>query len=293
MEENKELMVKEEVKNEAPKSKFNYTIFFIILGVVTLACVIIGASIHSARVMTACVPNIVNRNIIVSGGTEVDQVFEIDNADVIEMDIAIGNVKIKAGDDYAVSYEGGEAFAPVVEEKGGKLIIAQKNNITLFPALSGLQNEEIVLTIPSDKVIESLKVECDLGNLHINEVTATDMRVVCNLGNVEIDGLTVNGKLAVDADCGNVQANDVHIKELKAECDAGNIILTNSTFVEGNIDADLGNVELYGSFEEIKGSCSLGNITIVNDNKSCEYDVSTDLGNCKINDKDYPKGYKN
>lgn len=288
MEDNKELMVKEEKKNESAKSGFSLPIFFTILGVVTVICVVVGVSINFARFCASCVPN-----IVVGGGTAIDQTFEVEDADIIDMKIEIGNVEIKTGDKYEVSFIGGEAFAPVVEEKSGRLTISQKKNITLFPALEGLQREQIVLTIPSSKVIESFDIECDLGNLHINNVTAEDMKIECNLGNVEIDKLKVARKLSIAADCGNVQVGNAQIGELKAECDAGNITFADSTFVEGDIDADLGNVELYGSFGEIKGSCSLGNITVENDNESCEYDVATDLGNCKINGKDYPNGYKN
>lgn len=89
----------------------------------------------------------------------VNQDYSLSKFTKVDIDIPTGDVVLKAGNKYHVSYSGLEKNVPKVEVKDSKLKISFKNQITHIRLFNFKQlNSKIVIEMPKEQ-LESLNVD--------------------------------------------------------------------------------------------------------------------------------------
>ena len=244
-------------------------LYLTILGIVTIAAIIIGCSIHMGGFFGF------NPFSIFKPANTKKTEFQDSYTGIhsIDIDAKVLNVEIIRGDECAVSYEGNEDLKPIVKADNGILKIEQKSKINV--AKNANYKSRMVITIPSDTKIKDASFEMDMGNLNMEDLEALSIDIDLNMGNVTGNNIVAES-VDIDANMGNVEINNIEFKKLTADCDMGNVILKSSRDLDDykiKAESDMGNVELDG--ERVKG-------TYVSDGDEGEVELKAGMGNISL-----------
>lgn len=208
-------------------------IYLTIIWIVTIICILIG----------------VNRFIIGNGygGKSIKKVVALDEVSKIDIDLPIGDLNIKEGNEFKLEIEASKKLMPDWKIEGDTLRIKGSSKGVSFFSF-GNQVQKVTLTIPRDHVIERADLSLDMGNIEIEDV----------------------------------ELNDVYI-----EADMGNVVARKIEASFYSVEADMGNVEISGDVFNIEADCDMGNIDIDVDNlNKCIISAEADLGNVTVNGED-------
>lgn len=165
----------------------------------------------------------------------------------ITIDSQIGDIKVKRGDKFHVSYGTGSKLTTSVESDESTIKITQtkiKNNLR-FGDIKG--TADIILTVPADAKIENLDIDNALGDIDVQDITFEDCTVDENLGDVKFDNCTFTN-LDVSNDLGDI------------------VIASCGDFKDYDIDADvsLGSISFFGANHDDSYECdgTKGSLTL-------------------------------
>ena len=251
--------------------------FMPILGFITIICIVIGTYIHVGGVFKggfkwSDLPVIHLGASNGKGDTSFSESYK--NVDKLVIDMSVGNVTLKNGDDLTVNYEGNEDLKPEVSYKDNKLEIKQKKNINIKGINLGKHKSELTITIPSTVELSKVDAELDMGDLKISGFSCKELDAELNMGDLEIKEVQAT-KIETDSDMGNIEIQDSAFDKLSADCNMGNITigLTEDVNTFGiHANCDMGNVSIAGKDE--------GRSFSSNGNKTIKLDV--DMGNIEI-----------
>lgn len=156
--------------------------------------------------------------------------------------------------------------------------------------------EELVISVTDDAILDSLKLELDSDNIHLNDasiVTIKEVDLSIDSGNLTLNNFA-SDRLNVDIDSGNFTGDNV-TAEITASAGSGNIRIENMTGAS-NLSVDSGNIKVYKlDNADADISADSGNVFVqVPSTFSGFYDVQADSGNIHTPDskretKDYIK----
>ena len=252
-------------------------LYLTILISVTIVCVIFGTLYHAARfaLFTGRSLKGIDSIIGVDEGDIMTQSYDISGSIAsVDLDMAMGDVAIRTGDDFSVTWTGTEKSAPSVSLDGTELTVKQKGNYDLKDAFGS--KKELVITIPSGTAFMDLDVKLDMGNLTLSSISATKAEIKLSKGNIKFDGASI-GDLETKADMGNIEIRDMRAGSVSIEANMGNIEAQGiDDFSKLSIKADLGNVEL----------------DLTQKTEEFTFDLDDDLGNVKLNGEKVSSKYK-
>lgn len=181
---------------------------------------------------------------------------DVSNEVSITIDSQIGDIEVKRGDKYHVSYGTGSRLTTSVESDDSTIKIMQtkmKKNLR-FGDIKG--TADITLTVPADAKVVKLDIDNALGDIDVQDIAFEDGVVDENLGDVKFDNCTFTN-LDVSNDLGDI------------------VISSCGDFKDYDIDADvsLGSISFFGTKHDDSYECdgtkgsltlddSLGDITI-------------------------------
>ncbi|MCR4590029.1 MAG: DUF4097 domain-containing protein [Lachnospiraceae bacterium] len=260
-----------------------------ILTAVTIICILAGLYIHIFR---HTIPMVFGFG---KGGTEISETVECGEFSRINMELDAFNTEIVRGDGYRVSYSCSELIKPEVKVNGNELSISQKMQKNVFygvnPGISGKGNQ-MTITVPEGVSIDYITADTDFGNVNINGVDMTEADLDTDAGNIFLSGTNAKA-VDVNTDAGNVTISQSGADSLRLKTDAGNIIIDDSDVKRVELSSDIGNIDISGSFDEISGESSVGNINYDPDNAGQESWVilNTDVGTVRVSGQSYGNKY--
>ena len=283
---------------EKKKSSFG-NIYLVVLGFITVICVVVGLSINAN--------GFGNDN-----GPKKDGSIEIGEFSELKVDLDVTSVVIEKGSNWDIRYEKvPEKIIPKVENKDGKLIVTQKKTKFHFSFFGfGNKGGKVYITIPEnanvssvealvdtgsctveDLLLGNVKIDVDTGSVKVDKVVADKLEVGTDTGSVKIENSSFYETI-VDSDTGSTSIDGLEGTKLKVTEDTGAIKVLDSVVEEIFAEADTGSVKVDSAFKSIDASTDTGSVKVDFVNTLCSEDevkvkLKTDTGSVRYNGEKY------
>lgn len=156
----------------------------------------------------------------------VNQDYSLSKFTKVDIDIPTGDVVLKAGNKYHVSYSGLEKKTPKVEVKDSKLKIGFKNQITHIRLFNFKQlNSKIVIEMPKEQ-LESLNVDNANGNFSADYLAVKIGDIDLSNGNIDIKDLKTKDGISFDTSRGNIRVESSNATGYDLDTSLGKITIS-------------------------------------------------------------------
>lgn len=195
----------------------------------------------------------------------------------IELDISSAEIKIIAADEFYIDYH--LSRDPVINNSHNTLSIKSETKPFIGIILSDIAEQCIEIGIPEAYELNNIKLNCDLGNIFVSDLTAGYISISANSGDVALSGIESKSALKAKLDLGNLNGESISAKKADFKLGAGNSEISKLDSENLSADLDLGNLTLEGSLKgSNKISCNSGDCKLVLDKPISEYSCNIDIG---------------
>jgi hypothetical protein len=226
------------VPNQQTKSPKGKIIALIVITVITVCCIIGGSTYHLLR----WIPGF--SGIAGSDSSRVSYNEVLKDFSEISIDGSVLDITIESGTEYRLSYDCDSNLVPTVSVEQGVLTIKQpKNRNTGISFGVTINHSKMTLTVPSDRVLNSIDVFSDVGDISISDLTASAASVSSDVGDITLTGCDFS-QIDVMADVGDVTLGNCSFDCGSADSDVGDIVLTGCGFRQMELTGDVGDIEV-------------------------------------------------
>ena len=237
-----------------------------------IVLIVIGAILFSLPIVFACIKK-TNENIekVFDKIALVEHTYEsVEEFEKVIIDVAVANVEIVKGDEFAVEYVLGEDTS--MNFNGSTLTIEDDSFGSVFASeLSDYGDAYVKVYVPDDTVVD-IETSVDVGDISIKDVEFKTLSIEADTGDINIEADSFDGDLQIAADIGKVEIKGYLGCDMDVEADIGNVNITSyysSDSYSCNIDTDLGKESISDEGgEELE--------------EEYDIDVIADMGNVKI-----------
>lgn len=221
------------------------TIFLIILGVVTIGCIIYGTVYH----IGGGLKNLKRSGFIVTddgkdGGFSFHFDFDDDEEtndehnlnqklqafSKIKIDSAIMEIRIEEGKDFYISSNWNrEWLRPELSVNNGVLNVIQKSN---RKNKAGTNNCRITITVPADTKLGDIDIDSNIGEIKLRKLEAEDVSINLNVGEISLRDVNFEN-VTIDNNVGEVSVDtDVSLDDydISLSTDVGQVNYNGSSF---------------------------------------------------------------
>ena len=192
--------------------------------------------------------NIANQKVV-------NQDYSLSKFNKVDIDIPTGDVVLKVGNKYHVSYSGAEKIAPEIKVKDSKLKIGFKNQITHIRLFNFKQlNSKIVIEMPKEQ-LEGLNVDNANGNFSADYLGVKTGNIDLSNGNIDIKDLKTKDGISFDTSKGNIRVKSSNASGYDLDTSLGKVTISGKK--QGNSfekNSDSRNV--------LEADTSLGNVSV-------------------------------
>lgn len=203
------------------------TIFLIILGIVTVGCIIYGTVYHIGGGFR----NLKHSGIFVSDDGNEDGKFsfhfdfdtdeetnnehnlnqKLETFSKIKIDTSIMDIRIQEGDGFYISSSWNrEWLRPEVSVNNGQLNVIQKSS---KKNKAGSNNARLTLTVPAGSKFEDLDINSNVGEIKIRKLDAEDIDIELNVGEISLRDVNFDNA-TIDNNVGEVSIyTDVNLDD--------------------------------------------------------------------------------
>ncbi len=179
------------------------TIFLIILGVITVGCIIYGTVYHVGGGFR----HLKHSGIFVSddGNEETNNEHNLNQKleafSKIKIDASIMEIRIQEGETFYISSNWNrEWLRPEVSVEHGELKVSQKSS---RKNKAGTNNCRLTLTVPAGSKFEFLKINSNVGEIKIRNIDAEDISIDTNVGEISLRDVSFDN-VTIDSNVGEV-----------------------------------------------------------------------------------------
>lgn len=210
----------------------NKKIYLGIIYSVTAVCMVVGIIIN--------VWGISSKGYTIFGHSRNTVTYDEDlsSFDTLDIDMSFGNIYIKKGTSFHVSYTGNKNYIPEYSISGNKLTIEQKNiRHSLINVGFSNTKSELTITIPSDITLESLGLDINAGNVSIADIKSSIINADIDMGNATIKPVTSDKYgYNLTTDLGNITVFGADSKHNYSNNTSSDNMIT--------IDVNMGNIDI-------------------------------------------------
>jgi Uncharacterized conserved protein len=192
--------------------------------------------------------NIANQKVV-------NQDYSLSKFNKVDIDIPTGDVVLKVGNKYHVSYSGAEKIALEIKVKDSKLKIGFKNQVTHIHLFNFKQlNSKIVIEMPKEQ-LESLNVDNANGNFSADYLGVKTGNIDLSNGNIDIKDLKTKDGISFDTSKGNIRVKSSNASGYDLDTSLGKVTISGKK--QGNSfekNSDSRNV--------LEADTSLGNVSV-------------------------------
>jgi DUF4097 and DUF4098 domain-containing protein YvlB len=201
-------------------------IYLILITVITVCCIIGGTAYHMLGWFSLGWFSFLK--------TSASESVSFDNAlsdfSEISIDCSVADITIKSGSDYRLSFSGVSDLEPTASVKDGVLTIKQPNSTII--GLHNTNNCEMTLTVPADSKLDSINVSSDVGNISVEDLTASAVSVSSDVGDVTLTGCDFS-EIDASANIGDIEFHsgiDLSDAEISLITDLGTVSVNGSSY---------------------------------------------------------------
>jgi len=208
----------------------------------------------------------------------------------IEIDADIADVYFYYGSQLEVKSIYPKEYLPTVSLKNGVLSIKQKGspNSRIDININSDEREEpytINVVIPKDTVVSNINFKAGYGDVHVDDVEATELEINRGEGDTELANCKL-GKVHINGGHSDVSI-DAEIDDIDLDCASGDYEIrgNNKTIKASSADGD---IEIQGGFDSIDAKTNAGDITISSNNEIDMNKINAEaiIGNVIVNGKE-------
>ena len=182
------------------------TIFLIILGVVTVGCIIYGTVYHIGGGF---------RNLGRGSGLSLHFDFDTDEEtndehnlnqklqafSKIKIDSAVMEIRIEEGNDFYISSNWNRDWLrPELSVNNGVLNVIQKSN---RKNKAGTNNCRVTITVPADTKLGDIDIDSNVGEIKLRKLEAEDVSINLNVGEISLRDVNFDN-VSIDNNVGEV-----------------------------------------------------------------------------------------
>ncbi len=184
-----------------------------------------------------------------------------DKIENLELEIGASNLKIIVSDEFKV------------ETNSKKINIKEKNKILYIEEKPDLitigEAADIIISIPEDKIINNLNLEAGAGSIKVEKITINNLELELGAGKADIEELIVLKNTDISGGTGQINLLNSQLNNLDIELGMGELNLSGQILGNSQIECGVGN----------------SNITLFGTEKDYKLNISTGIGNIKLNNK--------
>lgn len=169
----------------------------------------------------------------------------------LEVDINYSNLTIEDGDKFEVKTNNKK-----IEYKYDNNALILNEDSFLF---GGNNSNEIVITIPSGIIFNSVAIDTGAGNLNIDNLNTNNLDLDLGIGTVNINNV-ISNKTDIDTGVGSFTINNGTLNNLDLNIGIGNVMITSRISGSSKIDSGIGKtyLNLLGTRDDYKFNVSKG-----------------------------------
>ena len=229
----------------------------------------------------------------------VDETFEIEDFDDVDINIDAANVEVVESEDNKVKVEiyakNKEDYNVSIEDR--KLVVKEITRNKIRFSL-GEKNKRVIVSLPKGYA-NKMDIKTDAGNVKVVSFEESNVDIKTDAGNVNVEKIN---NIKVNTDAGNVNIDDTKNAEIKT--DAGNVKInkvTESIIINVNagnvnidevelkadssIETDFGNIKIEKTNDlNIEAKTDVGKVNIENNNRKADVTlkITSDCGNINV-----------
>lgn len=177
----------------------------------------------------------------------------------MEIKLKTSKLKIYPGEIFSIETNNKNISYSIEKDK---IIIKEKKLINF--------NNSVAITIPKDKIFDSIDIDSGTGNIYANDLSALYLEISGGVGDITFNNLSVTDEIKIESGVGNIELLDSQINNLEFDGGVGNFRFEGDLFGKSDFDTGVGDIylEINGSLDDytVEVDKGIGNITI-NDEK--------------------------
>ncbi len=264
------------------------TAYLIIITIVTVCCIIAGALWHFGGFFNNGFRLF---NVNVFGNADLGEMRNV-NEDIgsfssMDINLDIGDLEIREGSGFSVSYDYPERIAPEYEIKDDTLVVKGKTGGINVNSASDCK---MVITVPTGIKFDNAEVKCSLGDIKILGIEATKLTVDESLGAITVrDGDFETVK--VTNSLGDVDVSNVKAKSLNGKLSMGSLHMSDVNIDDVDCNNNMGDIKFEGDCKYLNLDVDMGDIE-VNSSSDWEGTLKCDMGDVSVNGDRMGNKYK-
>lgn len=153
----------------------------------------------------------------------------------LELDGGLAEVTVRPGESWNLTATHPELYE--VSGEDGRLVIDSREPGI---AGHTVRNARLTLEVPAGLELETLELSIGLGSLNVRDLVTGSLQVDAGMSGVTLTGITVRGTAELECGMGTLTAEKLTAETLTGECGLGMMTLTDVTADSAELDCDLG-----------------------------------------------------
>ena len=160
----------------------------------------------------------------------VDEINEINN---LKIDLKTSNLVVRSGDTFSIHTNN----RYVKQVLNNESLTIKENGHFNFNS-----NNEVIITIPVDKIFNKINISMGAGNLNSENLTSLYLNIDAGAGNISFDNLSVTEEFDLNGGAGNITINNSQVKNLDLDNGIGEFKFSGYLFGNNEIDMGVGTI---------------------------------------------------
>lgn len=254
------------------------------IGIIALVLLVIGVVLIGIAIVCGVHNRSFTNNrffkFIVNPKVEKLEYTVIDDFDSIDLNVDMGEIVFKEGEEFAIEYALYEGAK--YEVRNNTLYVEKYKGKKINIGFNiGTEDTYLTIYIPKDKEINIKNIEADMGDIKIindSDWKLKNINIEADMGDIEIGG-EIEGNINIEADMGNVDIEGYLLGDIFVDADMGDVDICtyyNEKYYNNKIDVDMGKKDinknggeiLEGDYKfDIEVECDKGDVTLTFKNK--------------------------
>lgn len=179
-----------------------------------------------------------------------------DEASVLQLDMAVADVKIVKGESFVISTDN---IDTEITKNGSVVKVSEKKRLGVFNT-----DRTVQISIPETLVFDSVSINAGAGEVYVALLNTKELNLNLGAGNIFMGSLNVSSRAFVNAAAGELTVKNAEINNLNMDLAMGDVsvkgLLSGKTDINcgvGDVDLRLIGNEADYSFEVDKGISSV------------------------------------
>ncbi len=205
-----------------------------------------------------------------------------EDAKNLDFEIGYGEVNIVEGNTFSIDAENmvNDGFESYVTDGTWYIKENYDNMVDIFGWRFSLRqvinwhdnySPKITITLPKGFIADTIKFKTGAGEVTAQAINAISGDFEVDAGMLKIDQITIEDDSQYNVGAGNMVLENATINDTTIECGLGQIVIDGTITGDNDITCGIGNIDLSLDGQE----------------KDYSYEISADIGNVTINDRNY------